>query len=78
MSNSIFSLQDYELLWNHVPWILEKDQELGVKVGNLKYFVFQCFQDLAPFSAFNKRLPVAYTRTVLYLLKAGRPSVVRF
>lgn len=26
------SLQDFELFWNHVPWVLEKDQELGVKV----------------------------------------------
>ena len=27
-----FSSQDSELLWNHVPWLLAKNQEIAVKV----------------------------------------------
>lgn len=26
------SLQDFELLWNHVPWLMEKDQDIAVKI----------------------------------------------
>ena len=29
----LLSSQDSELLWNHVPWLLERNQEIAVKVN---------------------------------------------
>lgn len=29
----LLSSQDSELLWNHAPWLLERNQEIAVKVN---------------------------------------------
>ncbi|XP_031565710.1 transforming growth factor-beta receptor-associated protein 1-like [Actinia tenebrosa] len=32
VASFLSSVQDYDLLWNHVPWLLEKNQEIAIKV----------------------------------------------
>ena len=29
-----FSLEDHELIWKHMDWLMEKDEELGVRVSH--------------------------------------------
>lgn len=53
-----FSLSDHDLVWKYIDWVLEKDEELGVKVCLLQpfwlidiidlvigFFFYSCFND---------------------------------
>ena len=42
-----FRLSDHELLWKYVDWVLEKDEELGIKVTFLFiYFLHHAVKTL--------------------------------
>ena len=47
--NCFFSLNDHELVWKYVDWVLSKDEENGVRVSqyfiNIQYFV-SCKEDI--------------------------------
>ena len=44
----LFSLTNHELLWKYVDWILEKDEELGIKVSVFILFVINKVTYLYP------------------------------
>jgi len=69
--NFLSSLQDSELLWNHVPWLMEKNQDIAVKVfTNRSADASSDDEKMKPdlIVEYLQRFPIALQRYLEYLV----------